>query len=274
MTKTWAAKSAPMTSSQLTRWIEGEIPRRHLALPFGGPIPTPHYAKGSDGEGEFFHEGTDFYGPFQTLRDSRDRLVDWHHVTFLPQKYEDPTGLSKGVILGHMVMDEEPSEEEAEDEAHFGVWADLWINAGRKQQAMLRSLVRRGASLYGSSVPVAKAVAINTETGSIDRWPVRYHTISTAPQNTYAGFAPAKASLLVDPNLAELSVGALRAFLTGEDNPPLDPRSTPTQGEIEAKAGRVLSGINEKDLDEAVTALEQALDRARVVLSRHRKEPT
>lgn len=262
--KTWEMKAEPMSTSELDRWLAGKVPRRHLALPFGGPIPTPVYAKGMDLDGEFFHEGTDFYGPFRDY--GRERLVDWHHVTFGDRT--DPTGVMKGAILGRIVLDAEPSEEEVDGIPYAGVWADLWANAGEKRRQLVAMLERRAVPLYGSSQPLQRGIK-TAKTGAIDVWPVRFHTLSTTPQNTYA-VLPAMKAALDDPYLAELSVGALRAFLTGEDNLG-DLLPTPYR-EGAAKSGRVLSGVNESDLDEAVTALEQALERARTVLSRHRKD--
>ncbi len=243
--KAWEMKAEPMTTGQLDRWLAGKIPRRHLALPFGGPLPSRHYAKGMDIDGEFFHEATDFYGPLRGY--GRERLVDWHHVTFEPQGHKDP--MMKGAILGRIVLDEEPTEEDVDGIAYAGVWSDLWANAGERRRALVAALERRSVPLYGSSQPVAKAVRIGP-TGSIDVWPVRFHTLTTAPHNLHAVLPPMKA-VLDDPYLAELSVGALRAFLTGEDNLGRDLLPTSAQGEDGAKAGRVVSD----DIDEAVSRL-------------------
>lgn len=267
--KTYPMKAEPMTTRQLDLWLQGKIPRRHLAIPFGGDIASKASPIGVDKEGEWFDEDTDLYGPFASLRQSRDRLVDWHHVTTV-KGYRDPGNVMQGAFLAKMTMDEEPSTEELDGERFYGVWADLWANLSEHRRLAIGALERRNVPLYGSSVPVAKAVQIDPS-GHIDVWPVRFHTITTSPINTRAVLPPlAKADLLDDPTIADLPVGALRAFLTGEDDL-TNLRSTSPQGEDGAKAGRVLSGLNEKDLDEAVTALEQALERARTVLTRARE---
>lgn len=260
--KTWELKAETMTTGQLDRWLQGKIPRRHLAIPFGGPI------KGRDLDGEFFDADSDLYGPLRAY--GRERLVDWHHVTFTGNA--DPVGNTmKGAILGRIVLDPEPSEEEVDGVTFEGIWADFWANAGEKRRSLVAALERRNVPLYGSSQALAKATRIGPD-GHIDVWPVTFHTITTTPQNTHAVLPALKASL-DDPYLAELSVGALRAFLAGADDlthlQPTSPR-----GEAGAKAGRVLSGVNERDLDEAVTALEQALERARTVLTRARERVT
>lgn len=263
-------KAEPMTSAQLDRWLNGEIPRRHLALPFGGPLRSKYYAKGMDLDGEFFHEGTDFYGPYSWLRDSRERLVDWHHVTFGDRT--DPAGLMKGAILGRIVLDDEPSEAEVDGKTYAGIWADLWANAGEKRRELVAMLERRAVPIYGSSQPVQKAVQIDGKTGSIDVWPVRFHTITTSPQNTNAVLPPMKA-MLDDPYLATLSVGALRAFLTGSDDLtsdllPIAP-SDERAGEAVAKSGRVLSAVNEADLEAALEKLLVAIEQLNTVRARH-----
>lgn len=269
----------PMTTSQLDRWLQGKIPRRHLAVPFGGPNPSKASPLGVDNQGEWFDEDTDLYGDakaypeLRPLHESRHRLVDWHHVTALPRQFSDPTRVMDGAILGYMTLDKEASTEEIEGEAYYGVWADIWANAGEKRRLALGALERRNATIFGSSVPVAKAAVI-APNGHIDVWPIRWQGLTVDPVNRRAVLSPlAKAELNDYSNIAELPVGALRAYLTGEDNLG-DLRSTSAQGEIGAKAGRVLSGVNEQDLDDAVTALEQALDRARGVLSRARERTT
>lgn len=263
-------KAEPMTTGQLDRWLSGEIPRRHLALPFSGPVQGKY-----DADGEYFDERTDFYGPYPWLKTSRDRLVDWHHVTFGDRT--DPTGVMKGAILGKIVLDPEPSTAAVDDVEYAGVWADFWANAGERKRALLAQLERRAVPLYGSSQPVQKAVRVDRSTGHIEVWPVRYHTITTSPQNTHAVLPPMKA-LLDDPFTAELSVGALRAFLTGADDPGADLLGIAVgdglPGNRGAKAGRVLSAVNEADIDEALRVLNDSIDRLQSVLSRQRKDST
>lgn len=258
--KTYEMKAEPLTTSQLERWLSGKMPRRHLALPFGGPISTPLYAKGMDIEGEYFHEGTDFYGPYPQLRASRERLVDWHHVTF-GDRTDPVAGVMKGAILGKVELDEEPSEEEVDGIAFAGIWSDFWINAGEKKRQLIGMLERRQAPLYGSSQPVQKAIQIDSS-GAINVWPVRFHTMTTSPTNTHAVMAPMKA-LLDDPYMADLSVGALRAYLTGADDLGSDLLSIAVAdglpGKGEAKAGQVAA--EERAINAAVERLIESLDR-------------
>lgn len=272
--KTWEMKAEPMSTSALDRWLSGKIPRRHLAIPFGGPTSGKAIGKADNGigydlDGEFFDAATDLYGPLAGF--GRERLTDWHHVTFGDRT--DPAGLMKGAILGRIVLDEDPSSENLDGVDLMGVWSDFWANAGEKRRQLVAMLERKGVPLFGSSQPLQKAVLIDKRTGHIDRWPVRFHTITTSPQNTHAVLPPMKADLLDSPYLAELSVGALRAFLADGDNLGHDLLSTP-RGEEGAKAGRVLSGVNEADIDEAIAALLGSAEKLRTVLARQRKEPT
>lgn len=242
--KPYEMKAEPLTTSQLERWLSGKMPRRHLALPFGGPVSSPHSAKGVDADLEFFDERTDFYGPFPQLRATKERLVDWHHVTFGDRT--DPTGVMKGAILGKIVLDDEPSEDDVDGIEYAGVWADFWINAGERKKALLGMLEKRNQPLYGSSQPVQKATAINRETGHIEVWPVRFHTITTSPQNTHAVLAPMKA-LLDDPYMADLSVGALRAYLTGADDPGSDLLSIAVADGLPGKSGAKAEQVSADD---------------------------
>src|SRR5512146_2916760 len=72
-------KAEPMSTSRLDRWLKGEISRRVLVLPFGGPIPAKGAPLGVDLDGEWFDRDTDIYGSYAVLRETRERLVDWHH---------------------------------------------------------------------------------------------------------------------------------------------------------------------------------------------------
>ncbi len=278
--KTYEMKAEPLTTSQLERWLSGKIPRRHLALPFGGPVKDEMNAKGVDADFEFFDGEpcrskaclgpTDFYGDFPQLRASRERLADWHHVTFGDRT--DPTGVMKGVILGKIVMDEEPSSEDVDGIEYSGIWSDFWINAGERKRALLATLERRHQPIYGSSQPVQKAVLTNPETGHIEVWPVRFHTLTTSPQNTHAVMAPMKA-LLDDPYMADLSVGALRAYLTGADDLGSDLLSIAVgdgaPGKGDAKAEQVAAD-QERAIHAAVDRLIESLDRHNAALSENR----
>lgn len=116
----------------------------------------------------------------------------------------------KGAIMGHIVMDEEPEPD--------GLWADFWANAGEERRMLIAALERRAVPLYGSTQPIFAGVR-KADTGHIEVWPVRYHTITTSPQNTFAVVPPLKATL---SSLDELPAEALKAYLTGLDAEALD----------------------------------------------------
>lgn len=194
-------KAEPMDMPQLDRWLSGRIPRRILMLPFGGPLPGGK--AGLDLDGEYFDEGTDIYGPYPTLRASRERLVDWHHDA-------DPTGRMKGAIIGHLQFDAEPEQD--------GYWADFWANAGEKRRQLVALLERRGVPLFGSTEAVkgARVMWPPEEDGHIPVWPVTRHTISTSPQNTLA-VVPALKAALTASAFDELPAEAIKAMLLGLD---------------------------------------------------------
>lgn len=229
-------KAEPLSVSQLDRWLSGKIPRRILVAPFGGPRPNPYYAKGMDLDAEWFHEGTDFFGPYPALRQSRERLVDWHHMTFLPRENHPAAEAMKGAIMGRVVLDAEPEEVDG----FAGLWGDFWANAGEKRRALMEWLEKRGHQLYGSSQPVQTGVVKNAKTGAIDVWPIRFHTISTTPQNTLA-LVPALKAVLDSPDATEISIDALRALAVDLDNlADLERTSSGQMGERRAK-GQVVS---------------------------------
>ena len=202
--KAWpdAMKAEPMDDTALDRWLAGKVPRRVLMVPFGGPLPGGK--AGLDLDGEYFHEGTDLFGPFPLLRSSRDRLVDWHHDN-------DPTKVMKGAILGRVVMDAAPEAD--------GMWADFWVNAGEKRKALIATLERRGVQLYGSSQAIPTAVRKASD-GAIDVWPVIRHTITTSPQNTLAVVPALKALLTSGLPSEATSKAALEAAVLGMDEGP------------------------------------------------------
>lgn len=271
--KAFETVAEPMTTSELDRWLQGKIPRRHLAIPFGGPFYSKASPLGVDKEGEWFDEESDLYGGIPELVKSRKRLVDFHHMASGVPGYSDPTGVMNGAVIGYMDLDREPSAEEVEGEKYYGLWADMWARTGEHRRLAIGALERRNTRLYGSSVPVAKATVINP-TGHIDVWPVRFQAITIDPINRFAVLPPlAKAEL--PTNIADLPVEALRAFLAGEDD--LAALRLPSsQGAAGAKAGRVLSGVNESDIDEVLAAIDamhaQASELLRAVLARHRKD--
>ena len=215
-------KAEPLDGTRLDRWLEGKIPRRILMLPFGGSIPEEqfgyaHDGKGRDLDGEYFWEGTDVYGPFPGLRQSRERLTDWHHD-------DDPTKVMKGAILGRTVFDEKPEAE--------GYWADFWMNAGEKRAALFAHMEQQGAKLYSStqSVKGVRQMWPPTADGRIDIWPVIRNTISTSPQNRLAVWPSLKALLRGDYPSDALSVPALKAALTKADIATLTSTVTSSDG--------------------------------------------
>jgi hypothetical protein len=257
-------KAEPMETSRLDRWLAGKISRRILVAPFYGPIPGPD-GKGRDLDGEYFHPdeddvpATDFYGALPSLKATRDRLVDWHHTTFMSGSRNDPMGKMKGAILGHIVLDEDPEQD--------GLWADFWANAGEARRNLVAMLERRGAQLFGSSQPVQSGI-VKADGGRIDVWPIRYHTITTSPQNT-AALMPALKAALGSPSLDEIPADAVKAFLTGLDDLDVDLLSTSPDaavttsalvGEAAAKSGRVLAADKEAKLRAAIAALLEELD--------------
>jgi hypothetical protein len=242
-------KAEPMSARQLDRWLSGEIPRRLLAVPFGGPIPSSHTSLGVDLDGEFFSPNTDLFDGHKALLSTRDRLVDWHHVTSSARSVDPVGGRMKGAILGRIVMDESPEAD--------GLWVDFWANAGEKRLALMKQLEERHVPLFGSSyAPYKKADAI---TGEILTWPMTWETISTSPQNTRAVLPSFKAMLDSDIPLDEVDLAALRAAVVGLEALAPDLSSTWATGEMTAKAGRVLSAVNEAELRRAMEALNAVL---------------
>ena len=229
-------KAQPLDSGQLDRWLAGKMPRRILVAPFGGKLKAslfghPDDKYGRDLDGEYFHPGTDFFGPNPRMKANRDRLVDWHHVTFMGQKDPAPGRTMKGAVLGKMVLD-------AESEAD-GMWADWWANAGEQRRNLVALLERRSVPLYNSTQPIAAQIAYG-KAGAIDVWPIRFDTISTAPQNGLAVVPPLKA-LLADPSISDFSETAVMAALAESDDLSAYLAGTSATGQLSAKAGRVLS---------------------------------
>ena len=220
--KATALKAEPMTTTKLEQWLDGKIPRRILVLPFGGPIPSAKSSVGVDLDGEWFDADTDIYGAYPSLRQSRERVVDWHHDN-------DPTGYMKGAILGRVDLDEENET--------LGRYGQFWANAGEKRRRLIAWLEERGHELYGSSQAIPSGIR-KAESGHIDIWPLFKHTISTSPQNTWAD-VPAMKAVLDNPTPAEITVGALKALMAGFEELRLDlPLTLPDgAGDAAAKAG-------------------------------------
>ncbi len=246
--KSWVeVKAVGLTPKQLDSWLAGEISRRIMVVPFGGPLPGGK--AGLDLDGEYFDEETDIYGPYPALRRTRDRLVDWHHDNDKGVPASVPS--MKGAILGRITLDEGPSTLKADDGDYDGIAADFWANAGERRLALVRALQMRGAHIFGSTQAVVAGVR-KADDGHIEQWPVYRHTLSTSPQNTFAVVPPLKALLAADlPD--DVGIAALKAALVGLDNivPSLRSRFTDAGpglrqgGNGAGKAGRVLSRKNE-----------------------------
>jgi hypothetical protein len=262
-------KAGSLDPDEENAFWAGKLPRPLLAIPFGGPIGSPHYAKGMDYDGEFFHERTDIYGPFKSLRQTKERLVDWHHSLVPPSpRHGDPFGVMSGAILGKAVLRDEPDD--------LGWWVDFWVRQGEKRVGLIRKIAER-AELFGSSQPMG-TVKKDAKTGAIDVWPFALETLSTAPQNTASVFRTAKA-VLDDAETAGIAISeGMRSLLADMRSlePSLDDPSL--LGDQRAKAGRELSGTNDEEIAAALeqlgagyTRLKGLLDRVR---AKYRKEST
>lgn len=214
-------KAEPFDSGQLDNWLAGKMPRRLLAVPFGGPIPAPNAPLGVDIDGEWFSEHTDLYGGYKALLASRERLVDWHHD-------HDPLGVMKGAILGRLVLDEGPE--------NGGWWADFWAKAGEQRLKLVAALEKRGSHLYGSAQAAKGSVVVDEHTGEIMVWPMIREAISTSPQNTLAVMPSLKALLGGAYNLDTVSASALRAYALGGDLE-VSLRAASERGTGEARSG-------------------------------------
>ena len=251
-----ALKAQPFDTGQYDRWLAGKMPRRILVAPFGGPVKAsvfghPEDSFGRDLDGEYFHPGTDFFGPNPRMKANRDRLVDWHHVAFMGQKDPAPGRSMKGAVLGRMVLDAESERD--------GMWADFWANAGEDRRRLVALLERRSVPLYNSTQPIQSQIAYG-KAGAIDVWPIRFDTITTSPQNTLAVMPPLKA-LLADPSFGDFSGTALAAALAESDDLDAYLAGTSATGQPPAKAGRVLSTKTRAQLYELARALSEFVRR-------------
>lgn len=225
---------------------------RLLAIPFGGPIPQKGAPRGVDLDGEWFSPRTDIKPGWFDIR-----LVDWHHG-------HDPrmgrAVLGKAVDLGPFGgAGDEPDED--------GWWVTVWMAHGERRVELVKRLAERGAQLYGSSESVAGLVE-KARTGEILSWPYVRQTLSTSPQNTHSVMRPLKATL--DEYLAEgLLPGA--AFWADTERAMRDLGTSLRDPSLRraidgAKSGRVLSGVNESALRDALDVLDVALGRLREVV--------
>lgn len=188
---------------------------RLLAIPFGGPIPSPKSPRGVDLDGEWFDERTDIRvdGVIPVTVD-----VDWHHG-------KDPTGVMQRTVIGKAEYDG------MDDDGH---WVVVWLKAGERRLRLIKSLADMGAQLFGSSESIPGRV-VKAATGHIDVWPYVRQTLSTSPQNTYSVIRPMKAAIGAPIHEAMRDLGA-------------DLRQTYqlAGGDDEAKARRVLGELQDR----------------------------
>lgn len=222
-------KAEILDGDEEAAWFAGQVPRRLLAIPFGGPIPSPIHPDGVDLDGETFTAGTDIYGSHRFLRRNRERLTDFHHRK---------DGRMGTAVIGKAVLDDEPADD--------GWWVDFWFKAGERRVDLIRRLKDRGAMLFGSSEPYAPEVK-KAKDGAILVWPYILQTISTSPQNTYSVIRPK--ALLDDAAFAGIPVSdAFRALLA--DAIALDGSlRDPSLAVDAAKAGREVSHTNLAELE-------------------------
>lgn len=237
-------------------FLEGKQPWSMLAIPFGGPIPSPKSPRGVDLDGQWFSERTDIYGGYAALKATRERVVDWHHsLQPVNGRGGDPMRLMNGVVLGKAVLRDEADES--------GWWADFWVTAGEKKRQLLDRLVERATNLYASAQPVVSGKA-DPETGEILEYPMWAVTITTAPQNHLAIVTPK--ALLDGADSYELSPG-LRSLLTEFSALGAElPVSLPSGGDVAVKAGgesldRISGGLSQLagDLDAWPDSIRAAL---------------
>ncbi len=234
-----------MLPDEVEAFFAGETSWPILAVPFGGPIPSPRAPRGVDLDGQWFSERTDIYGGHAALKATRERPVDWHH-SYAPVADAPPSRIMAGVVLGKAVLRDEPDDD--------GLWADLWARYGEARLSKVKALVQRGVQLFGSGQPTHPLdTAVDPTTGEITRYPLAMLTITTSPQNTYAVVRPK--AVLDDFDAAQIAVsGELRDLLTELDalGTDLPLTSSGRSGDAAAKARGVLSPAVRRALDDAL----------------------
>src|SRR6185436_7980454 len=144
---------------------------RILAIPFGGPLPSPHNAKGVDMDHEFFSDRTDLKLNWFDIR-----LVDWHH------RHDAQIGDS---VIGKAI-DPEMDED--------GWWVTAWLKKSSRYLAQVRRLMETGVPIFGSSEAVP-GMTKKAATGEILVWPYIRQTLSPLPRNTFSVIRPLKATI-------------------------------------------------------------------------------
>lgn len=243
--------SKAQDSDEEQAFFAGLLPRRLLAIPFGGPIPSPKSKRGVDLDDEFFSERTDIFGPHRALRQNRERLVDFQHSARPPgPRYGDDTGMMTGHFIGKSILDPDPDED--------GWWVDLWLERGNKRVALIAQLAKR-AQLFGSSQPIGPVA--KADSGEILMWPFWMETIATTPQNTLSVIQP-KAALDMLPSgdvffgriedaLRSLGQDLRSTSLVGSDGPKAGQADlTDAQFRFNAAADKVVSVIREGQREE------------------------
>lgn len=245
-------------------WFAGKVPRRLLAIPFGGPIMRPGAPRGVDYDNEFFSENTDIFGGIRALKDTRERLTDFSHAFAPPDsRYGDPGKIMNGHVIGKSILDPDPDED--------GWWVDLWFNLGDKRVKMIEALAARGRQLFGSSQPIPGKARRNPDgSGEITVWPYALQTISPAPSNTLSAFLPAKA-VLEEVDVSGLSIStAVRLLMENMRDLDADLRRSSAMGDDGAKAGRELSRANDDEVEAALADLRMGNARLANLLERIR----
>lgn len=239
---------------------------RLLAIPFGGPIPHPAFPRGVDLDAQTFSEATDIKPEWFT-----ERAVDWHHG----QDAMGNPGNRK--VLGRTVIAKATNLTLEDD----GWWVDVWLKHGEARLSLIKRLAERGAQLFGSSETIQGTAMLRTVKGTVVPWqpnlageivfwPYWRQTLSTSPQNTHSVLRPLKAALAdIDSHPSPAFWADLRHALDD-----LGKTSDPTSGMGEggAKAGRVLSAINEEALRLALASIGDSVARLDSVLAKLKKE--
>jgi len=218
-------KAEPLAKRRIAQWLDGEVGRRILVVPFTGPLPGGK--AGLDLDGEYFDEGTDLYGGHAALKASPWRLMDWHHDDAgVPDgAHGGPPISMKSVLIGEIELEDDPDE--------FGRWAQWWVKQGRINDqrigaSRVAALQEMGAPVYGSSLATYKQKAAD---GRIEVWPIIRHTASTSPRNTHAAIPALKALLTAEHlPIEEIRQAAIKAALLGLSGSLADLRATSPDG--------------------------------------------